>query len=34
VPLRFILVAARDEAAKLPAALNTFLALDYPRITK
>jgi len=26
-----ILVAARDEAAKLPAALNTFLALDYPR---
>ena len=26
-----ILVAARDEAEKLPAALDTFLALDYPR---
>src|SRR4029077_18284837 len=26
-----ILVAARDEDAKLPAALSTFLALDYPR---
>lgn len=26
-----ILVAARDEAEKLPAALETFLALDYPR---
>ena len=25
-----ILVAARDEAEKLPAALKTFLALDYP----
>ena len=26
-----ILVAARDEAEKLPAALKTFLAMDYPR---
>src|ERR1700734_3403915 len=26
-----ILFAARDEAEKLPAALKTFLALDYPR---
>ena len=26
-----ILVAARDEADKFPAALDTFLALDYPR---
>ena len=25
-----VLVAARDEAEKLPAALDTFLALDYP----
>jgi len=30
-PAVSILVAARDEAEKLPGALETFLALDYPR---
>jgi glycosyltransferase involved in cell wall biosynthesis len=30
-PMVSILLAARDEAEKLPQALDTFLALDYPR---